>query len=176
MAIDTTLTAGAPYYDDWSTSANGDKNYLKILFQPGRPVQARELTQIQSGIQDQIDKLGRNIFVEGTRVLDGEMDIDNKTRWIEVELTSAAVAAATDLDRPLIGKIIYCDSGSDKPSGTPANVDVYATILDYEIIADDKYRFYVRYESDVEGSNQMPDFNNSSRTYADLKISEEVTG
>ena len=33
MAIDTTSTSGNPYFDDWSTSGNAAKNYLKILFQ-----------------------------------------------------------------------------------------------------------------------------------------------
>ena len=34
----------SPYYDDY----NADDKFLKILFNPGRAVQARELTQIQS--------------------------------------------------------------------------------------------------------------------------------
>ena len=36
MAIDTTATGSQPYYDDYSDSGNADKNYLRILFQPGR--------------------------------------------------------------------------------------------------------------------------------------------
>jgi len=174
MAIDTTLTGSAPYYDDWTASKNEDKNYLKILFQPGRPVQARELTQIQSGIQDQIDKFGRNVFVEGTRVLDGEIDIDNKVRWIEIELNNDAVNAAVDTDRPLIGKTLYADSGSATPSSNPADVDVYASILDYELVSDSKYRFYLRYNSGNEGAADAPDFNNSTRTFEDIKIGEDV--
>ena len=56
MAI-TTYSA-APYSDDFSQ----DKNYLRILFRPGRSVQVRELNQLQSNIQDQIDKFGRHIL------------------------------------------------------------------------------------------------------------------
>ena len=57
MAIDTTVTgSGTTYHDDYTESGNSNKNYLRILFQPGRSVQVRELNQIQSGIQDQIDK------------------------------------------------------------------------------------------------------------------------
>ena len=42
-----------PYYDDFGQ--NGlDNNYLRILFKPGYAVQARELTQIQSILQNQI--------------------------------------------------------------------------------------------------------------------------
>ena len=38
-----------PYHDDFDE----DKNFHKILFKPGVSVQARELTQVQSILQDQ---------------------------------------------------------------------------------------------------------------------------
>ena len=40
----------APYYDDFDAS----KNYVKTLFRPGFAIQARELTQLQSALQNQI--------------------------------------------------------------------------------------------------------------------------
>ena len=33
------------YHDDYVTSKNADKNYLRILFKPGYSVQVRELNQ-----------------------------------------------------------------------------------------------------------------------------------
>ena len=39
-----------PYYDDYSE----DKKFLRLLFRPGYGVQARELTQVQTIIQNQI--------------------------------------------------------------------------------------------------------------------------
>jgi len=57
----------SPYYDDFK--ANTD--YYRILFKPGYAVQARELTQIQSMMQAQIYRFGRNIFKEGSIVLPG---------------------------------------------------------------------------------------------------------
>ena len=36
-----------PYYDDFDDNAR-DNNYMRILFKPGKAVQARELTQMQS--------------------------------------------------------------------------------------------------------------------------------
>lgn len=56
-----------PYYDDYDPS----KGYYRILFKPGYAVQARELTQIQSSLQEQIQRFGRNIFKDGTIVLPG---------------------------------------------------------------------------------------------------------
>ena len=49
-----------PYFDDY----NENKKFYKILFRPGRPVQARELTQLQSILQNQISRLGRHTFKE----------------------------------------------------------------------------------------------------------------
>lgn len=57
----------APYYDDY----NPDKEYYRLLFKPGYAVQARELTQIQSMLQAQVYRFGRNIFKEGSIVLPG---------------------------------------------------------------------------------------------------------
>ena len=42
----------SPYFDDFDRN----KNYYKVLFKPGLPVQARELTSLQSILQDQINK------------------------------------------------------------------------------------------------------------------------
>lgn len=56
-----------PYYDDY----DANKGYYRILFKPGYAVQARELTQIQTSLQEQIQRFGRNIFKDGTLVLPG---------------------------------------------------------------------------------------------------------
>lgn len=55
----------APYRDDFVEQ----KKFYKILFRPGRSVQARELTQLQSILQNQIARFGGNIFKQGSQVL-----------------------------------------------------------------------------------------------------------
>ena len=57
MPQETNLNV-APYFDDFDK----DDNYCKILFKPGLPVQARELTGIQSILQNQIEKFGQHVF------------------------------------------------------------------------------------------------------------------
>ena len=42
----------SPYYDDF----NDDNRFHRVLFKPGVPVQARELTQLQTILQDQMEK------------------------------------------------------------------------------------------------------------------------
>ena len=51
MAQNTNLNI-APYFDDFDKS----KGFLKVLFKPGFPVQARELTTLQTLLQDQIER------------------------------------------------------------------------------------------------------------------------
>jgi hypothetical protein len=57
-----------PYYDDFDEN----KNFHRILFRPGRAVQARELTQAQTILQNQIDRFGSHIFKEGSKVTGAE--------------------------------------------------------------------------------------------------------
>ena len=54
----------SPYYDDFSD----DKRFHKVLFKPGVAVQARELTQLQSVLQDQFDKGFGFLLQEGAVV------------------------------------------------------------------------------------------------------------
>ena len=61
MAINKDLNV-SPYFDDFDET----KQYHRVLFKPARPVQARELTQLQTILQNQIERFGSNIFKEGT--------------------------------------------------------------------------------------------------------------
>lgn len=61
-----------PYYDDYTI----DSNYYRILFKPGFAVQARELTQIQSSLQEQINRFGKHLFKEGSIVIPGGFTLE----------------------------------------------------------------------------------------------------
>ena len=74
-----------PYYDDFVDSAQG-KNYHRILFKPGNAVQARELTQSQSILQDQIALFGNHIFKNHTTVSGGQVTTNLNVRFLKVEL------------------------------------------------------------------------------------------
>jgi hypothetical protein len=73
MAQKTNLNV-SPYFDDFDPS----KNHYKVLFSPGRPVQARELNNLQSQIQNQIEKFGSHIFKDGSMVIPGGVTYDFK--------------------------------------------------------------------------------------------------
>lgn len=63
MPINTDLNI-APYFDDFDL----EKQFYKVLFKPAYAVQARELTQLQTILQNQIEQFGDNIYQEGTIV------------------------------------------------------------------------------------------------------------
>lgn len=58
-----------PYYDDFDES----KKFLKLLFRPGYSLQARELSQIQSILQNQIERFGNFVLDDGSMVFGGQI-------------------------------------------------------------------------------------------------------
>lgn len=54
------------YKDDFRDS----DNYHRILFNTGRALQARELTQLQTIIQKEVERFGRYVFNEGSLITD----------------------------------------------------------------------------------------------------------
>ena len=72
---------GDPYFDDYTES----KNFHRILFKPGFSVQARELTQLQSLLQAQIDRHGQYSFKSGSRVVGGKVSVDTNLDFVKVE-------------------------------------------------------------------------------------------
>ena len=71
----------SPYFDDFD--ANND--YYKVLFKPGYPVQARELTTLQSILQNQIAKFGQHFFKEGAKVIPGNTAYSSSYYAVELD-------------------------------------------------------------------------------------------
>lgn len=71
----------SPYYDDFDSN----KNYHKVLFKPGFNVQARELTTLQSILQNQIERFGQNIFKDGSMVIPGNIGYDFNYTCVEID-------------------------------------------------------------------------------------------
>ncbi len=72
MTLETNLNQ-SPYFDDFDET----KNYNKVLFRPGFAVQARELTQLQTILQNQIERFGNEILVDGTIVTGAALKIED---------------------------------------------------------------------------------------------------
>ena len=76
-----TNTNVSPYYDDFDP----ESNFHRVLFKPGYPVQARELTQSQTILQDQIEKLSNSFLKDGDNVVPGSFSFSNNTPYIRLE-------------------------------------------------------------------------------------------
>lgn len=82
-----------PYWDDW----NPEKRFSRILFRPNPiKVQTRELNQLQTILQDQIEKIGNHLFKDGSMVIPGGLTITNSAVSMKFQL--AGGSEFTDLE------------------------------------------------------------------------------
>jgi hypothetical protein len=131
MAQKTNLNV-SPYYDDF----NSEKNYYKVLFNPGRPVQARELTTFQSILQNQIESFGSHMFKEGSMVIPGNIGYDGQYYSVKLNPTSFGIDVSVYINY-FVGKKITGQS-----SGTTAIIQ-YVALPDGNNVTD--LTIYVKY-------------------------------
>lgn len=98
MTINTAL---APYFDDFDEF----KNFHQILFNPSLAVQARELSQLQSILKNQIKKFGNHIFQHGSVVIPGNVFAEENTPYVKIEPSYSGTALTTNnfLDKIVVG-------------------------------------------------------------------------
>lgn len=77
------IASGDPYYDDFDET----KNFHRILFKPGYAVQARELTQSQTILQDQVTKFADNIFKQNSPVTGGQVTTNFDVYYVKLQDT-----------------------------------------------------------------------------------------
>lgn len=79
------------YKDDYKDS----DNYYRVLFNAGKALQARELTQMQTIIQKEIERFGRNIFKEGASVNPGGPTLNTRYEFIKLDTTTNTLPVDT---------------------------------------------------------------------------------
>ena len=130
----------APYYDDFDKT----KNYLRTLFRPGVAVQARELTQLQTALQAQIDRFGSHVFVDGSPVIGAQPTLDTKFAYVKIE-------SSFTLSSGLGGGSVIPDNYYDEAIGktlTGLTSGVTAIVLDATAAASgDPLTLFIKYNS-----------------------------
>ena len=91
-----------PYYDDYAES----NKFYRILYRPGVAVQARELTQMQTILQNQISKLGAHLFEEGAMVIPGHITYDGQYSYIKLKDLNSSSVQVEDFREDLVGKTV----------------------------------------------------------------------
>jgi hypothetical protein len=129
-------TQVSPYYDDFNES----KNFHRIIFRGGEGVQARELTQIQTILQNQIERFGRHIFVNGSSVIGGDSSttvvrtINLSSTYANTSITPANFKNKTirysDANNTVIARVL----GFSNPTSTepPAIHVKYQTGIEFQ--------------------------------------------
>ena len=90
----TPLTTDAfktTYKDDFADSSG----FHRILFNAGKALQAREVTQLQTILQNQIQRFGDNIFKEGAVVKPGGPNVNPKYEFIKLDTTTNTLPTDT---------------------------------------------------------------------------------
>jgi hypothetical protein len=142
-----------PYYDDFDET----KNYHRILFRPGYAVQARELTQLQTALQNQITKFGEHVFKEGAMVIPGEASIDTKIDYVKLESVYGGILTDNIIEN-FLGTTIQSTS-----NGLQAEVVWYV-----KSTGSDPAALYVRYKTSAE--------DNTTKVFGGSDILEDVDG
>jgi hypothetical protein len=139
-----------PYYDDFDE----DSKFYRILYRPGYAVQARELTQMQTILQNQISRFGDHVFKEGAMVIPGQTSLDTDIGYVKLESTYGGVLTDTIIEN-FLGLVVQ------NSSGLQAEV-IYFT----RSSGSDPAALYVRYKNSGD--------NNTTRVFADGDVIEDV--
>ena len=133
MPIQTDLSV-SPYFDDYSES----KDFYKILFRPGVSVQARELNQLQTILQKQIERFGDNIFKAGT-IIDGcDIIFNNNFNYVKIK------DAETDSTPVVVSNYIGYNV-KNSADIIPLVGTVVTAVAGYETRSPDLNTLYIRY-------------------------------
>jgi len=102
-----------PFFDDFDKN----DNFYRVLFKPGFPVQARELTQLQSILQNQVESFGSHMFKEGSMVIPGNITYNDAYSAVKINPDHLGIDV-TVYTKQLHGKTIRGQS-----SGVVATID-----------------------------------------------------
>lgn len=107
----------SPYFDDYDE----DKKFVRVLYRPGRAVQARELTQAQTLQQVQTRRFAEYFFKQGALVDGCEQNLDLNLSFVKLQPTynGSTVAVAN-----FVGSVIYgANSGIKAYCGLVTDID-----------------------------------------------------
>ena len=161
MAQNTNLNV-TPYYDDYDKT----KNFYRVLFRPGFPIQARELTTMQSILQNQVENVGSHLFKDGSMVIPGQVGYDLNVDAIQLQ-ESFLGADVENYRAQLNDKII-----TGLTSGVKAKVlfSISATESNKGYIT-----LYVKYIESGGAQNNQETFSNNEQLITDTEITFGTT-
>jgi len=153
----------APYFDDFDPA----DDYHKVLFKPGYPVQARELSNLQSILQNQIEKFGQHFFKEGAKVIPGNTGYTQIYKCVQLDNNFQGIPVSAYIDQ-LIGTQI-----TGEISGVTA-------VVDKVLLAEDSDRnnltLYINYLKSNTSNNSTEVFSDGENLLTNVTISSGLLG
>ena len=153
----------APYFDDFDAA----NDYHKVLFKPGYPVQARELTTLQSILQNQVEKFGQHFFKEGAKVIPGNTGYSQLYYSVQLANTFQGVPVEAYADQ-LIGTTI-----TGQTSGVTAVVDSILSSADSER---NNLTLYIAYQGSARTDNTTQTFTDGESLTCNQPLSSGLLG
>ena len=153
----------APYFDDFDPS----DDFHKVLFKPGFPVQARELTGLQSILQNQIEKFGQHFFKDGAKVIPGNTTYQRQYTGLQLSNTYQGVPVSAYADQ-LVGT---------KITGQTSGVTAYVTEVLLPTNSDNgNLTLYVNYLSSSTVNNSTESFSDGEELVCNTDITSGLLG
>jgi hypothetical protein len=151
MPINTNLNT-APYFDDF----NLENQYYRVMFKPSYAVQARELTQLQTMLQNQIEQFGDNIFKEGSIIKGCNFTELNDLQYVKLQNPADfdPFSYVPFTDTETISGQVYERNNVFKIVGQITNVEaeIVAATRGFETRAPDLNTFYINYTNTAAGT------------------------
>ena len=150
--MSTVTSYSQTYYDDFNESKNADKNYLRILFKPGYSVQVREINQLQTILQEQINRLGSSVWKDDTAIIGGETTFLEKIYSITLNIPNniTVTEGLTVYNyQDVLDKAEYITH----TNGLKAKIYDYKDVTSVSNAATKQIRFYISYENSVISQN-----------------------
>ncbi len=142
MTLEINLNS-APYFDDFGAN----NNFHRILFRPSTAVQARELTQLQSILQDQVEKFGKHIFIDGSIIEGCTINFDNRYNYIKIldnYSNGSAIPSLSDFQ----GKKVVSTIGG-------LEAIIVNTVSGFETASPDLNTLYIKYLNSGQYANGL---------------------
>ena len=152
----------SPYNDDF----NENKNFNKILFKPGTAIQARELTTLQTILQNQIERFGSYLFKEGAKVIPGQTGYDPRYEYVQIDSTFFGISVFNYTNK-LIGTTIRGET-----SGITAKV---IKVIDANESERNNNTLYIRYIKSSNNDFETVRFLNGERLITEDGIEYGLT-
>lgn len=151
MPINTNLNT-APYFDDF----NIENQYYRVMFKPSYAVQARELTQLQTILQNQIEQFGDNIFKEGSIIKGCNFTELNDLQYVKLQNPADfdPFSYIPFTDTETISGQVYERNNVFKIVGRITNVEaeIVAATRGFETRDPDLNTFYINYTNTASGT------------------------